>query len=779
MIRRNNTLKTTKKPRCGLENLETRNLLTGDIAAGGVLGLRSDIDGDGTVGFADFLILSTTYEQESLPSINGDIDIDGDVDFHDFTALAHNFGRSTDIPTARIQVVHNSPYAAAAEVDVYLDDGLLGPLNDFSFRSATPYIDVPAGVEMKIDIAGPDSESSSPAVFSATVTLVEGETYIAVADGDPTQTEGDTAFGLFVTDKGRESAERAGNAEFLVFHGSPDAPAVDVVARGAGTLVDNLSYPTFDADYISVPPDSYTLDITPAGDNETIVASFEADLSGAADAAVLVAASGFLAPPTDADPGFGLLAVFPNGDTALLPAAAEDPGEARLQLIHNSPYSAAATVDVYVNDGLLLDDFNFRDASPYIDVPAGVELKVDITAPNAADNSSPVFNTSLTLEDGKTYVAIADGDPTVSEGATAFGVFATDIGQEAAATEGNVEFLVFHGSPDAPTVDVLARGVGVLVDDVSYPEFTDTYLSVPPAEYILDITPGGDTDTVVASFAADLAGAADAAIVVAASGFLSPAAETDPGFGLLAVFANGDTALLPTAAVESPEARLQLIHNSPYAAAASVDVYVNDGLLLDDFNFRDASPYIDVPAGVELQVDITAPNAADNSSPVFSTALTLEDGKTYVAIADGDPTVSEGATAFGVFATDIGQEAAAVAGNVEFLVFHGSPDAPTVDVLARGVRVLVDDLSYPEFTDGYLSVPPAAYTLDITPGGDNDTVVAAFAADLAGAADAAIVVAASGFLAPAGDDPAFGLLAVFGNGDTALLPAAVDVAMAG
>src|SRR5438132_9212593 len=34
---------------------------------------------------------------------------------------------------------------------------------------------------------------------------------------------------------------------------------------------------------------------------------------------------------------------------------------------------------------------------------------------------------------------------------------------------------------------------------------------------------------------------------------------------------------------EVPAAKLQLIHNSPFAAAKVVDVYVNDNLLLDNF----------------------------------------------------------------------------------------------------------------------------------------------------------------------------------------------------
>ena len=687
-----------------------------------------------------------------------------------FKSRPHSFRRSglqherledRSMLTAMLQVIHNSPYAEAAVVDVYANDALL--LDDFAFREASPFVEVPSGVDITLDITAADASDNSHPVYSATVNL-GSETYVAMAAGDPLGREGQPAFGLAVTDMGREAAATEGNAEFLVVHGSPDAPTVDVVARGVGILVDDISYPEFASDYLSVAPANYTIDITP-GDDDAVVASFEADLSGAAGAALVVAASGFLAPADEADPSFGLLAVFADGTSALLPTAAPEP--ASLQVIHNSPYAEAAVVDVYANDALLLDDFAFRDASPFVEVPSGVDITLDITAADASDNSHPVYTATVNLA-SETYVAMAAGDPLGREGQPAFGLAVTDMGREAAATEGNAEFLVVHGSPDAPTVDVVARGVGILVDDISYPEFASDYLSVAPANYTIDITPGDD-DAVVASFEADLSGAAGAALVVAASGFLAPADEADPSFGLLAVFADGTSALLPTAAPEP--ASLQVIHNSPYAEAAVVDVYANDALLLDDFAFRDASPFVEVPSGVDITLDITAADAADNSNPVYTATVNLA-SETYVAMAAGDPLAREGQPAFGLAVTDMGREASTTVGNAEFLVVHGSPDAPTVDVVARGVGILVDDISYPEFAPDYLSVAPANYTIDITPG-DDDAVVASFEADLSGAAGAALVVAASGFLAPADEtDPSFGLLAVFADGTSALLPAA-------
>ena len=74
---------------------------------------------------------------------------------------------------------------------------------------------------------------------------------------------------------------------------------------------------------------------------------------------------------------------------------------ARLQVIHNSP---TPNVDVYVNDGILLDDFVFRTATPFIDVPAGVNLKIDIAPSNSSSSNDAIATFNFTLDDGNTYI---------------------------------------------------------------------------------------------------------------------------------------------------------------------------------------------------------------------------------------------------------------------------------------------------------------------------------------------------------------------------------------
>ena len=241
---------------------------------------------------------------------------------------------------------------------------------------------------------------------------------------------------------------------------------------------------------------------------------------------------------------------------------------ARVQVIHNSP---SPTVDVYANGTLLLDDFVFRTATPFVDLPAGVEIDLAVAPGNSTSVADAIATfDNIVLDETKTYVISAGG--IVGDNDFPFTLQVTDAGLEASGND-QVQVNVLHGSPGAPNVDVAVRGGGNIVTNLAYGDFSG-YLGVPAGLYLLEVKAAGSPD-VVATFTADLSGLTGQAVTVFASGILGGS----PAFGLFAALADGTVVELPV----TEFARVQVIHNSP---SPTVDVYANGALLLNDFVFR-------------------------------------------------------------------------------------------------------------------------------------------------------------------------------------------------
>ena len=259
---------------------------------------------------------------------------------------------------AAVQVIHNAPDPGLAEVDVFVDGALAIP--DFAFRTATDFLMLPAGVEIEVSVAPGDADDVGDAFFTANYALDEGGVYQLIASGVESpddfaaNPEGvATAFTLLVN----ADAQAGGTGGFFIVdasgvHGVPDAPAVDIVEASTGAvLVDDVSY-TDVSPYISVPVGTYALSVTSAEDNNTVLATFAADLSGFGGDALSVLASGFLTPEANqGGPGLGILLVETDGTTTLLEPLAtsnEDavglPSEFALRGAYPNPFATVATV---------------------------------------------------------------------------------------------------------------------------------------------------------------------------------------------------------------------------------------------------------------------------------------------------------------------------------------------------------------------------------------------------------------------------------------------------
>lgn len=242
---------------------------------------------------------------------------------------------------------------------------------------------------------------------------------------------------------------------------------------------------------------------------------------------------------------------------------------ARVQVIHNSADALASEVDVYVNSDLAIDDFAFRTATPFIDLPAEVSINLSIAPSNSTSVGDAVLTVPVTLAENETYIVVADGiiSPTGYNPAPAASLQVYAMGREVASNGSNTDVLVHHGSTDAPTVDVVESGVGagVIVNDISYGEFQG-YLELPTADYVLQIQDA--TGTVgVAAYAAPLSTLSleGEALTVLASGFLDPSQNSNgPEFGLwVALAAGGNLIPLPPAALGVEDQILDTIRVYP------------------------------------------------------------------------------------------------------------------------------------------------------------------------------------------------------------------------
>ncbi|MFW6053829.1 MAG: DUF4397 domain-containing protein, partial [Persicimonas sp.] len=187
-----------------------------------------------------------------------------------------------------------------------------------------------------------------------------------------------------------------------------------------------------------------------------------------------------------------------------------EPGDefARVQVLHNAADPAASTVDVFANGELLVDDFEFRTATPFVDVPAGVDLTIAIAAPDAADGDS-----DTTLDDDDTVFAEFDGVQFTADTnyiVAASGVAAPDDfaanpdgedialdlkvfedAKESADSDDTSDVLVLHGSTDIPSVDITVdNAADPQVEGLSYGNFAG-YLSVEPGVHTIDVAPEG------------------------------------------------------------------------------------------------------------------------------------------------------------------------------------------------------------------------------------------------------------------------------------------------
>mgnify|MGYP006280817273 CR=1 FL=1 len=369
-------------------------------------------------------------------------------------------------------------------------------------------------------------------------------------------------------------------------------------------------------------------------------------------------------------------------------------GPATVQVIHNAPDPNAATVDVFADGELLIDDFEFRTATPFQELEAG-DYTIAIGGSGAGDDDTleegeTLGSWDVTLEGDTSYTIVASGvanpddfaDPQNSSTDISLNLNVAEGARQQAEAEEGYELRLHHGVTDGGSVDISFGQDGPSAS-LDYGGFSN-YINIedPNLAMTADVNFSGPiaTETIqTATMSSRIAEGGEAATVIA-SGFGDPAANqqgpeldylvcpTEPTSGTDRIVCSS----VPRAA------RAQLIHAAPSPEASEAKVCFNGTLLTSDaIPYLRSTGYFTIPSTFEFDVAIVGADASDCSSPLASSTIGPFDGGNRKAfIASG--TVGDN---LGVRVADTID----FTGNTDTLgitIFHGSPDAPSVDVVA-------------------------------------------------------------------------------------------------
>ncbi|TNE71149.1 DUF4397 domain-containing protein [bacterium] len=246
---------------------------------------------------------------------------------------------------------------------------------------------------------------------------------------------------------------------------------------------------------------------------------------------------------------------------------------ASVQFVHNSPYYEVDSLTIYVNDVKFVDKLAYNEATAFLDVAAGESVKVDIVYKDAVDNTNPLHTETVAITADERYVVFVAGNPydTESDNTHPFGFYGLEGVQSAVVTSGNAEFVLFHGSPDAPAVAVGMREAGLEVDSLGFGEFTE-YFSAAAANDVLEVSVYA-TGFGLASYVAPLSGLGDQSFAVYTRGVYNNANKYD-NFGMSAVFADGSVVDLEKAAEP----------NYPYPVDPETQAFGSEIFFQDGYN---------------------------------------------------------------------------------------------------------------------------------------------------------------------------------------------------
>ena len=547
---------------------------------------------------------------------------------------------------AHVQFIHNAPEVSIDKLRLFVGDSLY--VADFWFRSATPYLDVPAGIPIVLGLTESDTNlRAGDAFYTQQATFTAGQTYVVVAQGlrnpDLHQSNpDDLSTGIeFVVQQTRLQPANAATAEFLFIHGMPDAPRLDIGTFSGGStdrqaLFGGIAYGA-SGGYQSVADTFFSAVVTPSTTELRYLGLFPFLERTFLGRSLVMLTSGFVNKfgnrTGQVGPEIRLLMVEEDGTVIADPPAGLGVGTTGLQIINNSPdVVAGEKFDILFDGGLAFDDMAFRTATPFFLVPPR-PIRIDV----AHSETGEVFASgTANFQQLQDYVLVINGVvDTTLYAANPLGVstelsFVLKENARRASTDSlgvAGDFIAVNGIPDAPLLDIAVTDMGVPVSLLPYNDVTGYMPWTSFFDVVMEGYPSGEAFPVLFRHALNMPFVSTRAFVLITSGFVNPASNQ-----------NGRPAkvfiVLPDGFVVDPNdfaipgfetPRVQFVHAVADPLAETVDVYIENTLAFDDMSYRDATPFLDMPIR-EVNVSFAPANSQNVGNAILTLPVSFEPG---------------------------------------------------------------------------------------------------------------------------------------------------------
>jgi Domain of unknown function (DUF4397) len=390
------------------------------------------------------------------------------------------------------------------------------------------------------------------------VSLFGALTACTVSEGDPAPAAQPAPQG---TPPGSEDPMKPatpppGQAIVRVVHGSADAPAVDVYAKGGSTpLVTGLAYGQTSA-WLAVPPGTYEFELRAAPSKATDPIAYKTDALAIGEGVKVTAIAAGLLAAKDASAAFRVLPVVEGFGAA-------QPGSARLRIVHAGADAPSVDLDVGNDDPTKPELAGLKrfeaTAAEGVALPAGQALAVGI----ASGGARVTAFTTPKLPDGANVIVVATGLlGKLGRERDGFSLLAIGPNGSLGFIKQDPRVYALHAGPDAPRVDAFV-GNAEIVDDVGFGELAKP-VQVPPGEYTVDFfghAPGATRPSGLpaASTSTGPLSAGERYLAVA-TGFLAGSGSS--GFRLVGLREGFD--------LGTGKAQLRAVHGSPDATEVDI-----------------------------------------------------------------------------------------------------------------------------------------------------------------------------------------------------------------